>query len=456
MTKVQHIRRLLQSGSLVEAARAAEAALAHRPNDPTLLFLRGVALRLLGQARAAEDSLRAALAAGATELAVINNLSLALAAQGRHAEAVALLRDAVARSPHPTLYQQLATSLQALHRLDEAVAALTCAIALEPTHATMTELGNLHMIRGDLPRAFRCHRRRLDQPQFPWQHRPIPAPLWDGRPLAGRRLLVHAERDFGDTIQFLRFVAMIDKAGGAVLLEVQPQMVRLAATAGADRVLVHGEPLPPVDCHIPLPDLGLALGITTATLPDRFPYLQVPPGRLLPGRQPGELRLGVVWSGRRGDGSRDVRHCRAGDLAPLARIPGVRLVSLQVGPAAAELDALAAAGPVIDAAPYIHDFADTAALLMELDALVTVDTAIAHLGGALARRVLLVHHALPAVRWHFHALHRPWYPTVTLVPPGSGETWETQVARLATLIPALLRHPSLAVLPTTARLREAL
>ena len=450
----REIRRALHDGDSTTAEMRATAALSLYPHHPTLLFLRGVALRQLGQTTAAENSLRAALAAGATDLAVVNNLALLLASQGRHGDAVDLLRDIIAERPHPELYHQLATSLQSLRRLEEAAQALRCSAVLDPSQpSTMVTLGNLYMIQGDLPRMFRCYRHRLDQPEFPWQHRAIKAPHWKGQPLAGRRLLVHAERDFGDTIQFLRFVPLIEKSGGRVLLEIQPQMARLAASLpGIDQILVHGDALPEIDYHIPLPDLPIPLAISAATWPDRVPYLQAPTRRVLPDRQAGELRLGVVWSGRRGDGDRDIRHCRAADLAPLATIPGVRLVSLQIGATSAELNELAGSGgPILDATPQIRDFADTASLLMELDALVTIDTAIAHLGGALGRPVLLLHHSMPAVRWHFHALHRPFYPTVTLVPPAGGETWEQQVARLADLIPALRGKRLPAVLPSTAR-----
>lgn len=451
------IRQALARNDAAAAAALARAALEQYPDSPDLLYRYGNALYLLGRHADAAAALRRALAVGADDPRIANTLAYALAGLGRHEEAAALLRQVLAARPHAVLFRQLAEILQTLRRVGEAAEALQRAAVLEPHEAsTLVGLANLRMIQGDLPGAFQAYRRRLDQPAFPWRHRALPAPLWDGRPLEGRRLLVHAERDFGDTIQFLQFVPQAAERGGRVVLEVQSAMTRLAATvAGVAQVVAHGEPLPPVDCHVPLPDLPAVLGVTAGTLPQRFPYLVAPARRCLAPAPPGELRLGVVWSGRRGDGDRDIRHCRPADLAPFGRIPGVRLISLQMGPASAELGELAARCRVVDASPLIGDFADTAALLMEVDALVTIDTAIAHLGGALARPVFLLHHATPAVRWHFHALHRPWYPTLTLVPPASGETWATQAARLAELLPVLLQGPLPPVLPITARLARS-
>ncbi|MBN8902855.1 MAG: hypothetical protein J0H57_17645, partial [Rhodospirillales bacterium] len=260
------------------------------------------------------------------------------------------------------------------------------------------------------------------------------APLWTGEPLAGRTLPVHAEQGMGDMVQFARYLPHLPR-DGHVILEVHPPLVRLLRQMpGVDAVLGIGEALPAYDLRIPMMSLPLALGLTGAEdVSATIPYLRADPDRsaawrarpdALPGR-----RVGVVWAGNpermRMDRRRSVP---AALLAPLAAIPGVSLVSLQKGPAAADAGA---AGVAVDWTEELTDFTDTAALIAALDLVIGVDTAVIHVAGALGRPVWLLNRFDTCWRWERNCTDSRWYPTLRQFRQATPGDWSAVVAEVA-------------------------
>jgi hypothetical protein len=277
-------------------------------------------------------------------------------------------------------------------------------------------------------------------PEYDWRRwhkdvaRPFPQPLWDGSPLKGRTLLLHAEQGLGDTLQFIRYSARVPRDGGRVVLECQPALLPLLrGLPGLDQVLPLGAALPPFDVQAPLPSLPGLFGTTADSIPAEVPYLRADPERVGQWRRelgPGDgFTVGIAWQGNpknKGDRRRSVALSR---FVPLAEVPGVRLCSLQVG---AGTEQLAGADfPLLDLGSRLTDFVDTAAAVSCLDLVVCVDTALAHLAGALGKPVWLAVASAPDWRWLLGRPDSPWYPTLRLFRQPSPGDWQSVFAQLA-------------------------
>jgi hypothetical protein len=291
----------------------------------------------------------------------------------------------------------------------------------------------LLLARGDLRRGFERYEWR-------WRlgtltPRDTSAPLWNGEDGAGRTILLHAEQGFGDIIQALRYVPLVAARGARVVLEVPPQLARLAARLPGHAQLVTGtQAAPHYDLHCPLLSLPRAFATTLETIPADVPYLSAEPAAvarwasILSGSG---LKVGIAWAGNpqhRGNAQRSIAIER---LLPLLRPGGIRPFSLQVGDRAADLDQLPK-GIVYDLSPQLSDFAETAAAIINLDLVITIDTAIAHLAGALGRPVWLLLCSRPDWRWMLDRDDSPWYPTLRIYRQRTPRDWDDVVARVAT------------------------
>ena len=268
-------------------------------------------------------------------------------------------------------------------------------------------------------------------------------PLWLGaEEIAGKTILLHAEQGFGDTLQFCRYVPLVAELGARVVLEVPKELHELMRTLPCTVHLVsHGSPLPAFDLHSPLLSLPLAFETRLETIPARVPYLSAPENRRSVwsnrlGRHD-RLRVGLVWAGHprkhqavnnRGDRYRSIGFDQ---LAPVLHIPGCEFYSLQKGDdAVAQLHNSALRGHVIDWSEDLQDFADTAALIENLDLVIAVDTAVAHLVGALGKPFWLLNRYDTCWRWLLNRDDSPWYPTARLFRQDATRTWDGAIARI--------------------------
>lgn len=399
--------RLAAKGDWQAAAVQYQAAARLKPLDANTHNNLGAALYYQGRAAAAAERFRSALSLQPDFAAAHANLGAALAQQNRHAEAIAELRRAVALAPEDTgAHVNLALSLLAL---------------------------------GQFAEGWREYEWRRRMPEGP---RRTALPQWRGEPLAGRRILLLPEQGFGDTIQFMRYAAAVAAAGGRAVLEVPAELARLAASlAGPEEVVAAGGAEPQCDLAAPLMSLPLAFGTSLAAIPAATPYVTADPGavarwrvRLAP--LPG-LRVGLVWAGSRrreqpGAAAVDRRRSMAlADFAPLAALGGVSFVSLQKGEAAAEARSPPAGLEIADWTGELADFADTAALLSALDLVVSVDTAVVHLAGALGRPVWLLSRFDGCWRWLLDRPDSPWYPSLRQFRQARPGDWARVVDRLA-------------------------
>jgi tetratricopeptide (TPR) repeat protein len=430
---------LQAQGKLAEAVVCYRAALALRPDFVAAQYNLGNAARDQGKLDEAVACLRAALTLRPDFADAHNNLGKALGEQGRLDEALACYREALALGPDVAeTHNNLGSALQQLGRLDEAIACYRSALQLDP------ELPDGHfnlalalLARGDMAEGWREHEWRWKTPQLRMARRDFAHPQWRGEAAPGRTLLIHAEQGFGDTLQFCRYAPLAAARGPRVILEVPKPLVRLLrCLSGVDQVVAFGETLPPFDLHCPMLSLPLALRTTLETVPGTTPYLQADPARVEAwqarliagaGRAP---RVGLVWAGNPRNHSPELaatdrrRSLPPERLASLFDVPGVRFFSLQkAGPLAPESFSLA------DFMAEMEDFADTAALVANLDLVISVDTAVVHLAAALGKPVWVLDRFDSCWRW-LGRRDSPWYPTLRLYRQPRPGDWNRVLAEV--------------------------
>ncbi len=441
----------------------AERALAADPRSAAAHYALGRVHEARGDLATAESSYRSSLALDPLHARAHNNLGGVLHMQGRLAEALACYRRALeldpalpeaahnyasiardaraldnaaegyrallARNPGDAdAWTNLGNALRELDRHDEALQAFSRALELDPAHAEAHfSSAFVFLLRGDYARGWKEYEWRWRRPIEAALLERFGAPIWDGRTLQGGCILLHAEQGLGDTLQFARYAPLVAARCREVVLECQPELAGLMrGVAGIARVISRGDALPRFDAHAPLLSLPAIFGTNLETIPWNGPYIRTAPANL----PPEGPRVGLAWAGRPEQWDDRKRSLTLERLAPLAKVPGVSWFSLQKGEAAA-----AAANPppgmhLADLGPRIKDFSDTASFVSALDLVVTVDTSVAHLAGAMgARTWVLVAHA-PDWRYHLAREDNPWYPGMRLFRQPRDGDWDGAIAAL--------------------------
>lgn len=398
----------------------------------------GEALRVGGRLDEAALAYRAASALDPGNAAALNNLGIVEQVQRRADAAIALYRRAIALAPDFAAAQlNLGVALLEAGAVAAAEAALETALALAPGHPSVAwNVGVCRLLRGDLRRGWDGFTRRWDAGAVPPHG--LGGPEWTGEPLAGRRLLIHAEQGLGDTIQFARYLKPAqDRAQGEVTLLCQAPVRRLLDPLIRTATIEAG--LPHYDCRIPLLDLPRLFGTELATIDGQVPYLQPPEDQVEAWRvRLADLprpRIGLVWRGRPDHKNDRNRSIPAALLSPLTRLPA-GWVSLQKGATSEELAALSAPRALGDA---FGDLQDAAAAIMTLDLVISVDTALAHLAGALGKPVWILLPLAPDWRWLLGRADSPWYPTARLFRQSRAGDWSGVVEAVAA---ALAERPA--------------
>ena len=369
------------------------------------------------------------------------NQGTALAESGRLDQALAAYRRALAGQPDLAEgWNSLGQTSFRHHQLDQAETCGRRAARIRPDFAMAhLNLASALLCAGRFDEGWREYEWRRRMEGGP---RPRPGRLWRGEDPAGRTILLHSEQGLGDTLHFLRYAPLVARRGARVILAVQAPLARLAGGLAGIAAVIHDtdEP-PPYDLHCPLLSLPLAFGTTEETIPAAVPYLAADPDQTAGWRRrlaglPG-LRVGLVWAGDpRPDNppahSVDRRRsARLDDFAGLAAIPGISLVSLQMGSPARQLDHPPPGLALAEVMAGIGDFADTAALVAALDLVITVDTSMAHLAGALAKPVWVLSRHDGCWRWLLERPDSPWYPTLRLYRQPAPGDWRPALAALA-------------------------
>jgi tetratricopeptide (TPR) repeat protein len=456
-----------------EAAASCREALRLAPDLAEAHANLGVALAGAGKSEAALHSLREAVRLGPKSAAAHQNLGGVLVEQGQLDEALPHLREALRLAPgSAAAHGGLGQALLAHGDLEPALAHCREAVRLRPDSADAhTALGLVHADQGRLDEALACYARALELdperpeahrnralawlqqgdfargwPEYEWRWRcrelpprPFPQPRWDGGPLEGKTILLQAEQGLGDTIQFVRYAPLVRAHGGTVVVVCQRPLLRLLESCpGIDRLVAQGDPLPPFDVQMPLLSLPLIVRTDLSTLPADVPYLRPDPalverwhGQLA--ARPG-LKIGIAWQGSGRHRKDRARSIPLGQFEVLARVDGVRLVSLQKGPGSEQRRALADRFPVAELPGLderVGPFVETAAVLPSLDLVVCCDSAVGHLAGALGVACWLALPFAPDWRWLLGREDSPWYPRHRLFRQDRPGDWDTVFRRIA-------------------------
>ncbi len=410
-----------------------------------------------------------------------NNLGMALHEQGRLEEAVSSYREAIRLKPDfAEAHNNLGATLHAQGRLEEATSsyrqALHCNPAFAAAHANLgralSDVGNLEEAPRSCEQAIRlnpdCVAAHINRamcwlllgdfergwPEFEWRWQskeavapPFPRAPWDGSSLAGRTILLHTEQGLGDTIQFVRYASLVKERGGAVLLRCSRALLGLLGSArGIDRLIPEESPLPAFDVDAPLLGLPKVFGTSLATVPAEIPYLFADPGLMEHWRRELDryagFRIGIAWQGNPKHNNDRRRSFPLTHFAPVAGLGGVRLFSLQIGPGHEQLSLLDDRFAVVDLGSRLGEtadsFMDAAAVMKNLDLVISVDSAVAHLAGALGVPVWVALPFAPDWRWLVEREDSPWYPTMRLFRQRRPGNWAGVFERIAGELQRLL------------------
>ena len=401
-----------------EAVASYELAIDIRPDYADAHRNRGNALRELKRHEAALDSYDAALAIKRDYAEVYNSRGVTLRELLRFDEALDSYERALAINPrYADAHYNRGVALKDIREWDAALASYETALALDPAHTlAVAGRGVLQLLRGDFARGWADYEMRFSNQG---EDRSFACLRWHGEPsLAGKTILVHSEQGLGDTLQFCRYAALVANLGAKVILEVQRPLFRLmGSVAGVSLLVIKGDALPQFDYHCPLLSLPKAFDTHLGNVPAEVPYLAAPPaevamwrGRLAHTTGP---RIGLLW---RGNASYPDNHHRSFELAALlGHLPaGCQYISLQRELDDTDRATLSAHPEVLNAGAELTDFADTAALCVCLDLLITTCTSFAHLSGALGKPTWILLASNADWRWLLDRDDSPWYPTARL------------------------------------------
>ncbi len=482
---------LMRLGQFAEAAQWFEQVLRNEPEQVAVHFNLGNALFEQAQYREAAACYRRAVQLDPNYADAFVNLGSALHSQEQLSEAMACYRQAVRLDPTHTesqrklaaaleeygllqkameLYRQpggglprvgevmlllpsqtaahgyLASTLASLGLLKEAWLHNEEVLRLQPGHtAARFRRAVLRLLQGDFAGSWADFELRWSLPDWP-----VPAfqgPRWDGSALDGKTILIFHEQGFGDTLQFLRYLPLVAARGGKTILACQPALFTLLeGNIGADHVITEGMPVPAFDVQVPLLSLPGIFQTTLANIPTARPFLQPKVEQTSLWRDEFQsldgLKVGIVWQGNPKVGGDALRSIPLKYFEPLADVPGVRLLSLQKGPAADQLATQAGRLAIIDLNLRLQTFNDTAAVMKNLDLLITSDTSTAHLAGAMGVPVWTLLQLVPDWRWLLEREDSPWYPTMRLFRQRRFGDWTEVFERITSALKNVAAPPA--------------
>ena len=428
-------------GRFDEAVATFDAALRVLPNDAALLCNKGTTLHSLGRLPEACIALEQAVTADPSLAQAYLNHAGVLMRMFRHAEALPILDRAIALQPiYAAAHANRGLTLKLLGRFEEAALALDTALAQSPGDVyALTNRGELRLLLGDYEQGLVDYESRFS---IEWHELPalrISVPRWSGEPLSGLRIVATADAGSGDVINFARYIPMLAAAGAVVTVLCRSRLQRLLKPVFGVRVVDADDGADEFDHLVPFSSLPFVCGQTVATITG-LPYLAAEPDLVETWRTrlgDGGYKIGLCWRGSQDWRADPNRSISLEAFAPLAALPGVRLISLLTD---ADIEPSI---PIerfndVDAGP--DGFIDTAAIMANLDLIVTIDTSIAHLAGALGRPTAVLLRKVPEWRWLLNRDDTPWYSTMRLFRQETTGSWTAPIARLVGEVEARLRQ----------------
>lgn len=456
-------------GRHIEAEASFAAAVQANPGHPALHLNHGLALRVLGRSEAALESLRNALRLDHANVDALFHIASVMVELRRPAEAITAYRALAALRPdYPDAMLGFGNLLMHTDNPEAAEVAYRLAVVCDPASAAATNnlgasimsqgrtgeaapvyrhgtrlapdsaeyhknLGTCQMMAGHYEEGTREYEWRVEQPVWKWKRSFPGKQPWDGSPLVGKTILIHFEQGLGDSFQYIRYMPVLKAMGARVIFECQPILKRVLSSApGVDVLIGHGEPIPDFDCYVTLMSLMQRLGTTPDTVPGGVPYLHAEPELRAKWRARmdlSEFRIGINWHGN------EVAKSIPLELfGPMSRIPGVRLYSLQKVKGVEHLERLRGELPVIDWTAGMDTgpdaFVDTAAVMSNMDLIVTCDTSVVHLAGGLGCPIIMPLKWFADWRWLRDREDCPWYPTMRILRMARRNDWAELMDRV--------------------------
>jgi tetratricopeptide (TPR) repeat protein len=436
---------LRESGHLEQAIVAFKEAARLQPDRAEAQSNLGVCLMESDRLDEAISTLRKAISLKPEFAGVHANLANALIKVGRFDEAIRANQRAVELNPSDSeLHNNLGVSLAHNHCLDDAIAAYQIALQLKPENAQAhVNLAVALLLKGDLKQGFVEYEWRWKIPRrdiFPIRSA---SPNWNGDDVRGRTILLLFEQGFGDSIQFIRYAPHLAERGANIIVTCPTELAHLfQAVEGVKKVVSAENEVPPHDLQCPLASLPRLFGTTLESIPNRIPYLRPDPARSAKWKeklrsQINAIRVGLAWAGRKDQTNDLARSMHLKQFAPLAKLRQVTFVSLQKGYAAAQSVHAPVGMDLLDFTEGINDFADTAARIDNLDLVISVDTATAHLAAAMGKPVWLLLSFSADWRWLLNKNDSPWYPTMRLFRQKRFGDWDEVITRVAQALGAM-------------------
>ncbi|MEW6188006.1 MAG: tetratricopeptide repeat protein [Thermodesulfobacteriota bacterium] len=423
---------LKDQGKFNEGIDVFSRALSLFPDDPEVFFGMGAVLKDLGRLDEAVDCYQKALKRNPNQAKTYYNLGNVFLQQNRLEEAKAQFDQALRLNPlFAEAYNNLGTTHKEANEIYESLRMFEKALEIKTDFPEARwNLGLTHLVSGNFREGWEGYEWRWEKPDYKQYKRSFSQPQWKGEDLFGQTMLLHAEQGFGDALQFVRYVPLVAVSGARVIVECSQELkALLSGLEGAVAIKGRGESLPDFDFHCPLMTLPRILGTNLNSIPRNIPYLKVSPElvqswKVRVPNEKGKIKVGLVWAGNPDHLNDRNRSCALETLAPLFVLEGVQFLSLQIKGGSKE----AAENPLhrilIDLTDGIRDFSDTAALIENLDLVISVDTAVAHLAGALGKKVWTILPYSPDWRWLLDREDSPWYPTMRLYRQPKPGDWE--------------------------------
>jgi Flp pilus assembly protein TadD len=405
--------------------QAFEEATKLKPDYADAYYNLSLALKELQQFENAVKYFNQAIQLAPDDAYAYYNLGNTYEALGRYEAAVENYQIAIKKNRNFTdVHNNLAVVLKELGRFDEAIGHFREAIWLQPDCAEAHwNLSLSLLVNGQFEEGWKEHEWRFKRGEestiYPYDFR---IPLWDGSRFDGKRLFVHSEQGFGDTLQFIRYLPMVKSRGGSVIFETfGPLLEIIRGLPGIDELVEispNRSPADSCDYYVPIMSLPMLFATDIRTIPSNIPYLFVDPIKV--GQWKNRInskdfkKIGIVWAGKPVHGNDKNRSCELEHFLPLARIPGVEMYGLQKGDAARQAETSAGMKGIINFDRELKDFSETAAAIENLDLIISVDTALVHLAGAMGKPVWTLLPYAPDWRWLLEREDTPWYPTMRL------------------------------------------
>jgi tetratricopeptide (TPR) repeat protein len=410
---------------------------------------------------------------------VYNNLGFAFQEKGQLDRAIDLYRRALEIHPsYPEAQTNLGNALMGKGLINEAIACYKEALRLNPDYVeAYTNLGNAYQQKGSISEAITCYQKALRiNPDFASAHwnlslvyllsgnfeqgwneypwfwhlkdvvpRKFSRPPWDGSIMKDNKILLYAEEGYGDTIHFFRYIPLVAERCAKVIIECQEELISLVRNIdGVNQVIAQGEQIPEHDVHCSLLMLPAIFKTTFESIPAKVPYIPIDPGLTKQWQDMMQddnekIKIGLVWAGGHKEGTLNYRSCSLEMFLPFIKLDGITFYSLQKGEAAEQTENLPEGIKLVNYMEEIRDFSDTAALIENLDLVISVDTSVAHLAGALGKPVWLLLHFVPSWRWLLGREDSPWYPTMRLFRQPAPGDWGPVIERVLRELEMLVR-----------------